>query len=174
MADIPEIWIPVLGHDGYEVSNLGRVAVIKNGKRVLRTPNSATHYLSVSFRRRPEDRAQKSKTIHSLVAEAFIGQRPSGAVIRHIDGNRYNNEAKNLSYGTPAENVYDDIRHNVRKGSNNGRAVLDERHVVLIRLLLEKGIGTSKLSRILGVNIGTIHAIKTGRNWPITCPYTSS
>lgn len=168
MTNDSEIWLPIIGHDGYEVSSFGRVSVIKDGNRIIRKPNSATHYLSVSFRKRPGDNSQKSRTIHSLVAEAFIGPRPLGSVIRHLDGNRYNNNANNLTYGTSVENVYDDIKHKVRSGRNNGRSIFDERHVALIRLLLDKGAGTSELARLLGVSIGTIHAIKTGKNWPIT------
>jgi hypothetical protein len=165
MADITEIWRPVVGHDGYEVSNLGRVAVVKNGNRILRVPNRATHYLTVSLKKRPGDKAQKSPTIHSMVAEAFIGPRPPGAVIRHIDGDRYNNRVDNLLYGTVPENVYDSIQHKTYKGENNGRSIFDERHIVLIRALLDRGMGTSELARLTNVSIGTIHAIKKRRNW---------
>lgn len=165
MTNTLEIWKPVDGHEGYEVSNLGRVAVIKNGERFIRKPNTATHYLSMSFRKRPCDTAQKSKTIHSMVAEAFHGPRPKGAIIRHIDGNRFNNRADNLAYGTKNENVYDAIAHGTYKGPSNGRALLDERHIALIRLLLETGTSLTAIAKAIGVSVGTIHAIKTGRNW---------
>ena len=165
MSELREVWLPVVGHEGYEVSSLGRIASIRNGERFVRKPNSATRYLSVSFKKRREDSEQKSKNIHSVVAEAFIGPRPKGMVVRHIDGDRYNNAASNLTYGTPNENVYDSIKHKTYKGSKNGRAVLDERHVALIRMLLDRGLGSSELSRQLGVSVGTVHAIKTGRNW---------
>ena len=165
MSKLHEVWLPVVEHEGYEVSSLGRIASIQKGERFVRKPNSATVYLSVSFKKRPEDSGQTSKNIHSVVAEAFIGPRPEGMVVRHIDGNRYNNAASNLAYGTPNENVYDSVKHKTYKGSKNGRAVLDERHVFLIRMLLDKGINCSELSRQLKVSVGTIHAIKTGRNW---------
>lgn len=119
----------------------------------------------MSFKKRPEDSGQTSRNIHSVVAEAFIGPRPTGMVVRHVDGNRYNNAASNLAYGTPNENVYDSVKHKTYKGSKNGRAVLDERHVALIRMLLDKGLSSSELSRRLEVSVGTIHAIKTRRNW---------
>lgn len=165
MQHTSEIWRPIKGHEGYEVSNLGRVSVFKKGERFIRAPNSATHYLSISFRKRLGDKSQKSNNIHCLVAEAFIGPRPLGQVVRHLDGNRYNNEATNLAYGTPAENIYDDLKNGARKGSKNGRAIFDERHVVLIRRLLKEGVGTSELARLMNVSIGTIHAIKMGKNW---------
>lgn len=45
------------------------------------------------------------KTLHSIVAEAFLGPRPRGKVVNHIDGNKWNNEAKNLEYLTREENL---------------------------------------------------------------------
>ena len=153
------------GHDGYEVSNLGRIASAKHGERFIRKPNTATHYLSISFKKRLEDKTQTSKCIHGIVAEAFIGPRPSGMVVRHIDGDRYNNAVSNLCYGTPNENVYDSIKHQTHKGSKNGRAILDERHTVLIRAMLTADFGVSELARMLNVSTSTIHAIKSGRNW---------
>jgi len=165
MTDTLENWIPIIGHDGYVVSNFGRVAVIKNGERFIKKLNSCTPYLSVSFKKRPQDKTQTSKTVHTIVAEAFSGQRPYGTVIRHIDGNRYNNSSSNLCYGTPNENVLDSVIHGTYKGSKNGRALFDERHVILIRMLLDTGVSCSELSRQLKVSIGTVHAIKTRRNW---------
>jgi hypothetical protein len=167
MTDTAEVWMPIAGHDGYEVSNLGRIAVVKGNERFIRKLNSATHYLSVSLKKRPEDKTQTSQNVHVAVAQAFIGQRPYGMVVRHIDGNRYNNAASNLCYGTPNENVADSVSHKTYKGSRNGRALLDERHIVLIRMLLNAGSSCSELARQIGVSVGTIHAIKTHRNWKL-------
>lgn len=49
--------------------------------------------------------------MHVLVAAAWLGPRPDGLVIRHLDGNSRNNDVRNLAYGTPAENVRDTVRH---------------------------------------------------------------
>jgi hypothetical protein len=49
---------------------------------------------------------RKGKTIylHTLVAESFIGVRPDGMVIDHIDGVKSNNCSTNLRYTTVSEN----------------------------------------------------------------------
>lgn len=51
-------------------------------------------------------------SVHSLVAQQFIGNKPHGYVTNHIDGNKMNNDPSNLEYVTPAEN----IRHSIENG----------------------------------------------------------
>lgn len=49
-------------------------------------------------------RQKKTIYIHTLVAETYLGVRPEGMVIDHIDGNKSNNHLSNLRYTTVAEN----------------------------------------------------------------------
>jgi hypothetical protein len=42
--------------------------------------------------------------VHWIVAEVFIGERPDGMWINHIDHNPLNNRPSNLEYCTPREN----------------------------------------------------------------------
>jgi hypothetical protein len=49
-------------------------------------------------------RYKKTIYIHTLVAESFLGVRPEGMVIDHIDGDKSNNHLTNLRYATVAEN----------------------------------------------------------------------
>ena len=168
-----EEWRPVEGYDGYyEVSSLGRFAAVKKGERFLRKINYATHYPSVSFKKRPQDSVQKSSTLHKLVAETFLGERPFGHVIRHLDGDRYNNRVENLAYGLPEENHADTKKHGTHRNENNGRALFNELSVKAVLLLLEKGVSQSEIAQRLEVSVGTIHAIKTRRNWSsVTYPF---
>lgn len=49
--------------------------------------------------------------VASLIAAAFIGERPQGMVVRHIDGNLLNNRPENLAYSTQKENIADKELH---------------------------------------------------------------
>ena len=57
----------------------------------------------------------KTRTIHTLVAEAFLGIRPDGYDVDHIDGNKLNNAASNLRYVTHIENMKNFYENHTRK-----------------------------------------------------------
>ncbi len=97
-------WKDVVGYEGlYQVSDTGLVRSLRRGGRVLSTGMSGAYQnttLSVGATKR-------TFTLHSLVASAFKGPRPQGYVVRHKDGDKLNNRASNLLYGTPMENNHD-------------------------------------------------------------------
>ena len=43
--------------------------------------------------------------IASLVAEAWLGERPAGCVVDHVNRDKLNNHVENLRYVTPIENL---------------------------------------------------------------------
>lgn len=47
------------------------------------------------------------RLVHHVVAEAFIGPRPPGALLRHLDDNKDNNHYSNLAYGSSGDNMRD-------------------------------------------------------------------
>lgn len=112
MTDAEERWQPIAGYEGmYEVSDAGRVRSLDRwGARARMLTQSAVTggYLAVKLTNR--DRGL-TKPIHVLVAVTFIGPRPPGHHVRHLDGDQTNNRLANLAYGTPSENVQDSIRH---------------------------------------------------------------
>jgi hypothetical protein len=120
MCDVEE-WRPVVSHPTlYEVSSLGRVRIrgrwLRRGflnfyhrPRVLATAvgGRARNYLRVRLHN-PE----RFAFVHALVAEAFIGPRPDGAVILHTNDDGFDNRAAHLRYGDRDENEAD--RHVAR------------------------------------------------------------
>lgn len=54
---------------------------------------------------------RKTVRLHTLMLEAFHGERPAGAICRHLDGNPNNNHPSNLAWGTQAENIADCKKH---------------------------------------------------------------
>ncbi len=165
MENSLEIWKPYPSYESiYEISNHGRLAVITPDGRKLRKLNNKTHYLSASLK---AINGQKPKTsyIHQDVAKVFIGPRPDLMIVRHLDGNRFNNHVSNLCYGTPEQNYADTRKHKVHQGSKNGRAKLDEKKVKMIKILLNNQVAVKEIADAFDVEAISIYAIKQGRNW---------
>lgn len=112
---------PVQGYEGfYEVSEEGHVFRIKSLLRhpALKSPlrgsiDSATGYLKVGLGSRGANDRAATKAVHVLVCEAFHGRRPPGMDVCHNDGDKLNNSAENLRWGTRSENNLDAVRHGV-------------------------------------------------------------
>jgi len=114
----PECWLPVPDFEGfYEISDLGRIRSLDRmvptrgaGMRLSpgRILKGGTHHrtghkhviLSAEGRR-------LASTVHRLVMLAFVGPRPAGMEIRHLNGIPDDNRLINLAYGTAAENAAD-------------------------------------------------------------------
>lgn len=116
MSESAEIWAPVESYEGlYEISDLGRIRSFhKNWRgRVLKAPPNMHGYRCVTLWRWPN--SHKTAPLHQLVARAFIGPRPAGFHTRHMNGNKLDNAASNLAYGTGSENVLDSVRHGTQR-----------------------------------------------------------
>jgi len=113
-----EIWKDVKGYEGlYQVSNVGRVKSlpkewvtgINNAKRkhnglILRLNTNGRGYYVVGLYK---DGKEAKRTVHQLVAIAFLDHAPSGMelVVNHINFNRTDNRVENLEIVTQRENA---------------------------------------------------------------------
>lgn len=121
--------IPTLPH--YLVSSEGQIR--HKDKDALRRFGEQRGYLWCTF---VKDGKRILRTVHSLVAEAFLGPRPDGYQVRHLDGNRSNNRVENLCYGSALENAQDRERHGTTaRGERGGNARLSDAGAILIREL---------------------------------------
>lgn len=103
-----ERWVP--GYEGlYSVTSTGEVwSYHKPGTPILLNPvKGSSGYIQVGLR----NGSRASKTVHSLVAAAFLGERPHGFEVCHNDGNKLNNSVDNLRYDTKSNNEADKLLH---------------------------------------------------------------
>lgn len=116
-----EEWRHIAGLEGqYAVSNRGRVRSLhriierRDGRR-LRWPAKDLELTPATDGRLRVLIGGRTRYVHHLVLEAFVGPRPPGAEGCHEDDDCTNNWVGNLRWGTPASNVADKVRNRVGK-----------------------------------------------------------
>ncbi len=111
-SSITEIWKPIPGFDGYEVSDLGRVRSyrIRGSHKLSNTPHVLKSGIYNGYHAVNLGKGQL-KRVHCLVLLTFIGPRPEGIKALHEDDNKDNNRLDNLYYGTSSDNTQDMIRN---------------------------------------------------------------
>jgi hypothetical protein len=117
----------------YEVNENGTIfRNVKTGKEskiVLDMHHSKIGYYktSVHLNGRTPEAKTKRVMIHSVVAECFLGEKPDGYEIDHIDRNSKNNDYRNLRYVTKSEQMKNRDHSNISiKGTKNLNAHQEE------------------------------------------------
>ena len=112
-------WREIPGLQGnYEVSEFGNFRrVLSNGQRRPKAQHTdRAGYLRANLY---VNGVKRTVQASGAVAEAFIGPRPEGMEVCHIDGNHQNNHFTNLRYDTVLNNRRDKITHGTHRNQNN-------------------------------------------------------
>lgn len=155
----------VVGYEGlYQVSDDG--VVYSTARKCTRggpRRQSANKVSGHKFVGLCKGGVQTSRTVHSLVLEAFVGPAPGGHECRHLDGNPANNRLDNLACGTRAENTADRVLHGVAsRGERHGNARLTEADVLVIRASPRTG---RVIAQEYGVTESHVSMIRSGKHW---------
>lgn len=153
-------WRKIPGFSRYSVSESGTV------RRDERIYNFKPGYVSSCLNDRgyykvtvrSDDGRQRTITVHTLVALAFLGERPDGLFICHNDGIKTNNHYLNLRYDTAKSNTQDALKHlSAAFGTKHPLAKLSEPDVLEIVDLYKSGLFTqAQIGAMYGVCQRTI------------------
>lgn len=133
-----EVWKDIKGYEGmYQVSSYGRVKSVnreisqqKDGtyfsrkmkSRILKTQiiNSGYELVNLS-----KNGIRDARTVHRLVAEAFVQKENGRDDVNHIDGNKTNNLVDNIEWVSRSENVQHSYDHLTRKSKGKNVKCID-------------------------------------------------
>ena len=146
----------------YEVSNKGRIR--NNKKEIIKLSVNRDGYQKFNL---CTGYKTYTKTVHRLVALAFIPNPDDKPFVNHIDGNKLNCVDINLEWVTPKENTQHAIQTGLagRVGTSNPRNIYTEDQVHEVCKLLEAGKSAKDITKILSVSINLVSNIRDGKNW---------
>jgi hypothetical protein len=149
--------------DGLLISSYGAV-FRRNGRRVAQWPDR-DGYLRVTVR---DGRHLYNAPVHQLVAEGFVGPRPSDMTVNHIDGHKRNNEVNNLEYLSIAENAKHAARLGLRCGIKNANAKVSVDDVIQIRKRYATGETQRQIAKRFHISqVQVSHIVRRTRGgWP--------
>ena len=159
----------VAGFPGYRVTADGRVqsrwrrgtAVWADDWRDLSTSLDAKGYAGLTI---CNGRKRRKARVHRLVAEAFLENSENLPCVRHLDGNKSNNSACNLAWGTFKQNECDKISHGTWFTRVTG-ARLTLYQVEEIRARCSAGERQQAVADDYSVSRPTITRIANGKTW---------
>lgn len=169
MACKTETWKAIVGAEGrYEVSDQGRIRRVLAGKatrvgRILKLHvRPKDNRVAITLR---VNGANKSNSVHRLVAESFIGPCPPGKEVNHLDGDPANNKVENLEYVSRRENMQHAFKLglvSVAQGEEHHFAQLTTEQAIIIR---HCSAPVRMMARVFGVSRSTISNVKKCRTW---------
>lgn len=175
-----EIWLPIPKWEGfYEVSNLGRARSVarlvlhrsrsgnmvwgKRGGTMLVPTMGTTGYLRLTLSNLPRRGHVK---LHIAVAAAFLGTRPQGHDVAHLDGDPTNCVASNLVYATRKQNMAHAIEHDtIKHGEGCHLSKLSAATVIDIVSRRKMGETMSAIAKTCGTSQPNISKIMAGGSW---------
>jgi len=162
----PAYWRPVPSLPEFSVSRFGDVRG-KRGRLRKVSENGRGYRHFGAFRNGKYTHVR----VGALVAEAFIGPKPPGKFVTHLNGIKHDDRASNLAYVTKSQAQKMSFKRNpwrVCRGSTHPCSKLTEEQVRWIIENHKKGsseFGIQPLARRFGVANYTIRKIINGQSW---------
>ncbi len=130
-------------------------------KKILATSLNNGKYKTVSL---VKNKISKTKTIHSMVCKTFI-DKPK-LMVNHKDGDKTNNNYKNLEWVTAKENINHSFKNGMSKiGEKHGNSLFTKKDIFKIYDMIKKKIPQNEIAKIYKVKNSTINRIATGKSW---------
>lgn len=152
-------WTPAVGwEEKYEVHPDGRVRNKRTGRilKPMRTGSkrASGQHSKVRFSTNP----RIDMSVPALILEAFVGPRPEGCVVMHLNADTSDNRLCNLKWGTAKENAM----MMASQGRGGGQRVLPALRQTIIDMR-ESGIQGKDVAALFGISEQRVCDIYKGR-----------
>lgn len=150
------MWKSIKGFEHlYLISDNGKVFSVRQNREIRF--NIINGYPKINLSNKGK---RKAFFIHRLVAEHFLEPVVGKKYVNHIDGNKKNNNVKNLEWCTLSENIQHADKNGLRniKSYNNGNSKLSKEDIEYI--LLHKELKTSELAKKFNVTRQCIYYVR--------------
>lgn len=143
--------------EDYEITKDGEIINKHNGHKRVLQPNTKG-YLRVSINK-------KNLFVHRLVAEKYVPNPENKPQVNHIDGNKLNNNYKNLEWVTNKENRSHAMKKGLHLvGEKCSYSKLNNEKVKFIRKYKDL-ITIDEFSKIFNVSKSTIKDVINFHTW---------
>jgi hypothetical protein len=162
-------WVAISGFDKYFVNQIGQVFSVprfgtKGGLLKQREASNGYFFVQLSIGKSEH----KTLLVHRLVANAFLPKVDGKNHVNHKNGIKSDNRLENLEWVTPSENVqhaYDTGLAKKAFGESSPSCKITQEMATQCNELIDAGMPPSKIAVKIGLSIGTVRAIKSGKGW---------
>lgn len=153
----------IFNWNGYPVDSAGNIYSKRNNTKRLTPHLNHKGYPMVGVMVEGE---LKKVTVHKVVTEVFLGKRPKGFQVDHIDNNRWNFHPSNLRYVTPSENVKKSYKEGVKdhSGFNASSSKYTPTQLRGVLQMINAGLQNKEIL-CTGVKLGTIKKLRKGTHF---------
>ncbi len=160
--------ILIPGLQGYMIDEGGSVWSLKAGMgnrwtepHLIKQWVDKRGYVHVTLR---PDGEKKRFSVHALMMLAFVGERPEGFTVSHLDGNPTNNNIGNLEYASHVDNVNERWRHGTMiYGKSSHLSKISDKTASEIWNAIQSGSKNKEIVEKFGVSESYPAAMRAGR-----------
>ncbi len=176
-----EVWKDVIGYEGYyKISNFGRIMTVRRianitkfGKATTMIINQRLGAITINKQGYPcailtINGNTKRCLIHRVLAQAFIPNPENKPLVNHIDGNKRNNNYKNLEWCTASENTIHALKTGllkIRYGKSAGGYFTFEEAEEIRKFREKTGFSHKKIAQIYETTRSVITNILLNKNY---------
>ena len=148
----------------YEVDKEGRVYRIGTVKEKYQSVNRDGYKVVRLYK----NNKSTAKTVHRLVALAFLPNPENKPCVNHIDGDKTNNKLENLEWVTYSENTIHSFNNGLQiplKGEDCPTSKYTNEQVHEVCKLMEQGLRNIEITEKLGFPKTLLKNIRNGSSW---------